>query len=171
MLDTMSHWNEGFLGIVVGGVVIVAFFMTVLLSIIAIQIRKSYLAQREWSFKHELLSQGLTVEEIERLLDAGQPRGRMGEEIFGSLRDRFVAGDAPSAPDAGSRARERLYRSTRDVQIAGVLGGLAGYFQVDPTLLRVLFVLAVLMTGVFPLLVAYAVMAVVMPREPVGQGM
>ena len=32
--------------------------------------------------------------------------------------------------------RKRLYRSRRDVMIAGVCGGIAEYFDVDPTIVR-----------------------------------
>ena len=46
----------------------------------------------------------------------------------------------------------------------GVCGGLAEYFQVDPTLVRVLFVVAALMGG--PGLLAYLLMLVVVPRNP-----
>ncbi|MBP9212849.1 MAG: PspC domain-containing protein, partial [Bacteroidetes bacterium] len=42
---------------------------------------------------------------------------------------------------------QRLYRSTSNKVFAGVCGGLAEYFDVDPMIIRVLFVLMVLFGG------------------------
>lgn len=52
--------------------------------------------------------------------------------------------------------------------IAGVIAGFADYFVVDVTVLRVLFVAAVLVTGFFPLGLAYIIAIFIMPTdEPV----
>ena len=60
-------------------------------------------------------------------------------------------------------AVKRLYRSRTDKMIGGVAGGLAEYFNVDPTLVRIVFVLlGVLGGGVL----AYLVMWIVVPQEP-----
>jgi phage shock protein C len=61
---------------------------------------------------------------------------------------------------------KRLYRSRRDRQIAGVCGGLAEYFDVDPTLVRLIFVVIALMGG--PGLILYIIMAIVVPEAPQG---
>lgn len=62
---------------------------------------------------------------------------------------------------------DRLYRSRTDRSIAGVAGGVAAWLGVDPTLVRVAWVLlAVLSSGVF--LIAYIVMAIVVPEAPAG---
>lgn len=53
-------------------------------------------------------------------------------------------------------------RSRSDRKIAGVAGGMARYFDVDATLVRVLWVLGVFMSGGFGL-IAYIVMAIVVP--------
>jgi len=58
---------------------------------------------------------------------------------------------------------KRLYRSRTDRMIWGVCGGLAEYFNVDPTLVRVVFVLLALMSGIG--IIAYIILAIVMPRE------
>jgi len=60
---------------------------------------------------------------------------------------------------------KRLYRSEHDRVIAGVCGGLGQYFDIDPTLIRVVFVILLIATGVFPLLIIYLVMAIVVPLE------
>ncbi|HLA98251.1 MAG TPA: PspC domain-containing protein [Anaerolineales bacterium] len=62
---------------------------------------------------------------------------------------------------------KRLYRSTKERMIAGVCGGLAEYFGIDPTLVRLLFVLAALAGG--PGLLAYLIMLIVVPEEPVEE--
>ena len=61
---------------------------------------------------------------------------------------------------------KRLYRSRKERMVAGVCGGLAEYFDVDPTIIRLVAVLLALAGG--PGLVVYIVMAIVVPEEPVG---
>ncbi len=61
---------------------------------------------------------------------------------------------------------KRLYRSRDERMIAGVAGGIAQYFDIDPTLVRLAFVAATLAGGGSGLL-AYIVLAIVMPLEPV----
>jgi phage shock protein C len=63
---------------------------------------------------------------------------------------------------------DRLYRRVDDRVIAGVCGGLAVRFALDPSLVRVLWVVVALVTGVFPLLILYVIMAAVVPEEPGG---
>jgi phage shock protein C len=60
---------------------------------------------------------------------------------------------------------KRLYRSRSDRKVAGVLGGLGEYLNVDPTLLRVLFLVAAVITGGATLL-AYPVMWMITPETP-----
>jgi phage shock protein PspC (stress-responsive transcriptional regulator) len=59
---------------------------------------------------------------------------------------------------------KRLTRTSWDAPISGVCGGLARYFGVDPTLIRVLAVIGAVVT--FPAgVIAYAVAWAVMPKE------
>jgi phage shock protein C len=58
-----------------------------------------------------------------------------------------------------------LYRSRDDRMIAGVAGGLAELWDADPSLIRILWALLVVLTGGVALVV-YIVMAVVVPEEP-----
>lgn len=58
---------------------------------------------------------------------------------------------------------KRLYRSTKDRKIAGVCGGLAEYLGIDPTLVRLLWVLFCLVGGAG--LVAYLIAWIVMPEK------
>jgi len=60
---------------------------------------------------------------------------------------------------------KRLYRSLADKKIAGVCGGLAEYFKIDPTIVRVIFVI-LLLPGGFPGLLPYAILWLVVPYKP-----
>lgn len=62
---------------------------------------------------------------------------------------------------------ERLYRSRDERMIAGVAGGVAERFDVDPSLVRVLWVVLVFLSGGIFLLL-YIAMAVLVPEAPVG---
>jgi phage shock protein C len=57
-----------------------------------------------------------------------------------------------------------LYRSRTNRQLAGVCGGLAQYFNIDATLIRVLFVVLAVLGGSG--LVIYLVLWIIVPREP-----
>lgn len=59
---------------------------------------------------------------------------------------------------------KRLYRSRDERMISGVCGGIGRYFNVDPTLVRLLFVVFALAGG--PGLIAYIILAIVVPEEP-----
>ncbi len=59
---------------------------------------------------------------------------------------------------------KRLYRSKRESMICGVCGGIAEYFDVDPTLIRLGAV--VLIFGWGSGLLAYLVAAIIIPKNP-----
>lgn len=80
---------------------------------------------------------------------AGQPSGQQGAPQY--------------APHPGQQGPKRLVRSSGDKMLSGVCGGLAAYSGLDPTLVRLLAVVAIVLT--FPIgLIAYIVAAVVMPK-------
>jgi phage shock protein PspC (stress-responsive transcriptional regulator) len=58
---------------------------------------------------------------------------------------------------------KRLKRSKKNRVFLGVLGGIAEYLELDPTIIRVLFILLCLIEPVF--ILAYFLMAIVMPEE------
>jgi len=62
-------------------------------------------------------------------------------------------------------AKKRLYRSIKDRKIAGVCGGMAEYFDVDPTVVRLLWALSLIL-GIFPSIIAYIICWVVIPEKP-----
>ena len=59
---------------------------------------------------------------------------------------------------------KRLYRSRADTMLGGVCAGLAKYFDLDPTVVRLIFVLLFLLAGHG--LLIYLIMWLVVPPEP-----
>ena len=60
--------------------------------------------------------------------------------------------------------KKKLYRSNSDKKIFGVLGGLAEYFGIDSTILRIIYVLLSLFVLGSPVIV-YLVAALIIPEE------
>lgn len=63
-----------------------------------------------------------------------------------------------------TKLNKRLYRSRKDQQIAGVCGGVADYLGVDPTIVRLLWVILAVAGG--PGLLLYVIMWAIVPEEP-----
>jgi phage shock protein C len=59
---------------------------------------------------------------------------------------------------------KKLYRSTKNRMLAGVCGGIAEYFELDPTIIRVLFVLLSVFAGGG--ILAYIILWLLIPQEP-----
>lgn len=58
--------------------------------------------------------------------------------------------------------KKKLYRSNRNKMLCGVCGGIGEYFDIDPTIVRLVWaILACTATGI----VAYIIAAVIIPRE------
>lgn len=66
--------------------------------------------------------------------------------------------------------QKRLYRSENNKVFFGVMGGLGEYFDIDPVLLRVLYIFLCIFTAVFPGVVAYILASLVIPKNPVHSG-
>jgi phage shock protein C len=60
---------------------------------------------------------------------------------------------------------KKLTKDTSDKKISGVCSGIAKYFDIDPTLVRVLTVLLIIFTGLVPGLIAYIIAALIMPQK------
>ena len=75
-------------------------------------------------------------------------------------------GSGPAPAPASSGGRNRLYKSRAEKKLFGVCGGIAAYFDADPTMVRLLFIIAAFASVGFMILL-YVVMAIVTPREPV----
>jgi phage shock protein C len=61
---------------------------------------------------------------------------------------------------------KKLYRSRKDRMVGGICGGLGKYLSMDATLLRLIAVLLLVVTGVVPGVIAYLVMMLIVPLEP-----
>ena len=59
--------------------------------------------------------------------------------------------------------KKRLYKSDKDKKVCGVCGGIANYFDVDPTVIRLIWVIFTLAGGSG--LIAYIIAAIIMPDE------
>jgi phage shock protein C len=129
----------------------------VLLGAFVLLINLGWLADVNWwSFSHSILLPSLLV--------------LLGIILIYSYRRRQSAADfAGTAPagEAGAagpvRTRE-LRRSTKDRKVFGVCGGIADYFHLDPTIVRVLYLVVVLASFGWGLLL-YIILAIVMPEE------
>jgi len=73
---------------------------------------------------------------------------------------------AASAPPPAYYPRKRFVRSTNDRKVAGVCAGVADYFDMDPTLVRVLWALATMIPG--PNVLAYIVIWIAADEGPTG---
>ena len=59
--------------------------------------------------------------------------------------------------------KKRLYKSSTDKKVCGVCGGIANYSDVDPTVIRLIWVIFTLAGGSG--LIAYIIAAIIMPDE------
>ena len=71
---------------------------------------------------------------------------------------------ASSSPSVDPAVRKRLVRSSTDKKIAGVCAGLADYFDLDVTIIRIIWLLAVLFAGTGVLV--YAILWIALPLAP-----
>jgi phage shock protein C len=58
---------------------------------------------------------------------------------------------------------KRLYRSNKERMLAGVCGGLGHYFDIDPVIVRLIFIVSIFLGGAG--IVAYIILAIVVPAE------
>lgn len=62
---------------------------------------------------------------------------------------------------------KQLYLSS-DKKFLGICGGIADYFDVDPTLIRIAVACVALYTAIIPTLIVYVVLSFVFPQQPEG---
>lgn len=60
---------------------------------------------------------------------------------------------------------KRLRRSNKEKMIAGVCGGLAEYFDLDPTVMRIIYVVVSIVSVAFPGILVYIILWFVMPLK------
>ncbi len=61
---------------------------------------------------------------------------------------------------------KKLFKSNDDKVFTGLIGGLGEHFDTDPVLLRVLWLLMLVLTGLIPGLIIYLVASALVPRKP-----
>ena len=61
---------------------------------------------------------------------------------------------------------KRIYLSQTDKKIAGIFGGIAEVYGLDPSLLRLVAIFLGVATGVVPMLVTYLVGWLILPKGP-----
>ncbi len=110
-----------------------------------------------WNFRFDLLLPILII-----LLGVGY--------LLSLRKQDKVGGESGGLKNKGEKKMDKkLMRSSTDRMIGGVCGGLAEYFNIDPSLVRIGFALLTLAGGGFLGIVAYIVMLIVIPEEPVTQ--
>ena len=62
--------------------------------------------------------------------------------------------------------RKRLYKSRSDRRLFGVLGGIAEYFGLDPSLIRIAYLFITFFTLGLPGILFYFLMVIIIPRAP-----
>lgn len=144
------------------------FFATVAIititAIVSTQWRKARQLELEFAFKQDLVERGLSIAQIDQLISLGR------------TVKPAVAIEAPPKPLAAAawvnerpadmEATARLRRSVADRTFAGICGGLARYFAVDSTFVRIAYVLATLLTGFFPMVILYVLLTFIIKAEP-----
>lgn len=92
--------------------------------------------------------------------------------MYCNVCGKVVADDARYCPGCGAavgtprQAGKRLERSRTDRKIAGVCAGLAEHLGIDVTLMRLIWLFVIVMTGIFPGVIVYLLAWIVMPEEP-----
>lgn len=61
---------------------------------------------------------------------------------------------------------KKLYRSAKNRMLGGVCGGFADYFGMDPTIVRLIYLVLSFFTACFPGLILYILCLFVIPNEP-----
>lgn len=64
---------------------------------------------------------------------------------------------------------KKLYKSKTNRVWKGILGGLGEYFDIDPVLLRIIFIFFVLVTGLVPGVLTYIIGIFIIPEHPVSE--
>jgi phage shock protein C len=135
---------------------------------------------------NQLQPPGANGKERQPLAAEVQPLGDLQTEHISVERDRAlqVGNDYPGVMQAndahgryatqpyarstrqrGMELHHRIYRSRTERMLAGVAGGMAEYADIDPTIARLIWLVAFVTTGPLALFL-YVLCAIIIPREP-----
>ena len=59
---------------------------------------------------------------------------------------------------------KKLYRSETNKIFGGILGGIGEYFEVDPVVIRLVYVVFLILTGIIPGILIYIIALIIIPR-------
>jgi phage shock protein PspC (stress-responsive transcriptional regulator) len=105
----------------------------------------------------------VTLNDVDDIISQlGQPGQIDGDEKDEKQSTEQAKTEEKSEPKYDRREERRLYRDPDNKYIAGVASGLASYFNIDPTWVRIAFVVFTFFYGFGPL--AYLIMWIVVPR-------
>jgi phage shock protein C len=89
-------------------------------------------------------------------------RERRAERAAEKAESRLSSKEAKSEAKKARSSDKAKLRKTRDKKLMGVAGGIADYFNIDPTLVRIAFVIGTIASG-GPFFLAYLILGFVMP--------
>jgi phage shock protein C len=68
--------------------------------------------------------------------------------------------------NSGQTPHKKLYRSRTNRMLGGVCAGVGEYFDIDPTVIRIVWLLVVVFTGFVPGALVYLIMLLIVPEAP-----
>ena len=169
MIEQFAKLKDDHLVLIGFGLFFLSAATSIIVTVIAVQWRKARQIELELWFKNNLLDRGLSVADVERL---SSENGKKNARYFANVepqpspppvggQNAFQQAQAKATAEAFPR---RFYRPRFGRKIAGVCAGLAGYLGMPVFWTRVL-TLALIPFGVFPILIAYILLAFFIPDE------
>ncbi|MEX0770761.1 MAG: PspC domain-containing protein [Balneolaceae bacterium] len=95
-------------------------------------------------------------------------RDRLDDYLYSDYSKQKKKYSSERVDSYAMQQNKKLFRSRTDKKWAGVCGGLAKYFGISPTAVRLVFVLATLL-GYGSFILVYIAMGIVVPKEPVDR--
>ena len=92
-----------------------------------------------------------------------------GESLAKARKAKGKQSDVDKESSTTSYQAKTLYRSRDNKILTGLSAGIAKYSDLDVTLVRVLWIVALIVTGFVPVAVIYFIMAAVIPEEPLEE--
>lgn len=125
---------------------------------------KDVLQEVELRMSELLAERGVTGDKVILPADVEYLKKQLGSpDDFGSSEDE------PEAPHAGGRGSKRLFRDTDNAIVAGVASGLANYSGLDATLVRLVFVLLIIFSAGFGIVLYLLLWLIVPPAETASE--
>lgn len=61
---------------------------------------------------------------------------------------------------------KKLYKSNNNKVFFGVIGGIGEHFDIDPVILRIIWIVVMVFTALFPGIIVYIIAALIIPNKP-----